>query len=177
MKKHLIASILSLSFLISISGCGGDKTAGNMSFQWEADGRSYIAIAMDEKGTPWVRLNCSYQGKAPEKPIDQEITRDWQRQNTDFYHYELTNLLEEDITLMDMSFRLKKGRNERIYETRGQDGIEKEFSSFVIEQGGSLERRNSWVFGKGQENVLHKIYTAKAGNSTIKIDTHLVYRR
>ena len=78
---------------------------------------------------------------------------------------------------MDMSFRLKKGRNGRIYETRGQDGIEKEFSAFVIEQGGSLERRNSWVFGMGQENVLHKIYTAKAGNRTIKIDTHLVYRR
>ncbi|MDG1890419.1 MAG: hypothetical protein P8L18_03830 [Verrucomicrobiota bacterium] len=160
-----------------IAGCSGDKTAGNMHFQWEADGRSYTAEAMDDQGVPWVRLTCRYLGKAPEQPIEQEISRDWRSQNTDFYHYEMTNLLEEDITLMDMSLRLKKGKGGRIYETRGQPAIEKELSGFVLERGGSLKRRNSWVFGKAGANVLHKIYTARAGDRTIKIDTHLVYQR
>ncbi len=64
-----------------------------------------------------------------------------------------------------------------IYETRPQSEIDKELGETILEIDGKLERRNSWVFGLGNANVLHKIYRARSGGKTILIDTHLVYKR
>ena len=55
--------------------------------------------------------------------MDKPIDRDWKTQNTDFYHYQLVNLVDEPIGRA-LHFRLKTGRGGKIYDTKGVDAIE-----------------------------------------------------
>ena len=163
--------------VVLLSGCSPDKVAGNIEVDWEKDERSYTAIVKDDGGTERVRLECQYVGKAPEEPVETEINRNWSTDDTDFYHYKLVNLTDKPIELVHVSFRLKEGKGGKIYDTKDQKAIEKDWGSAVISANGDLSRRNAWTWGKGTENVLHKIYLAKSDGQSFQIDTQLVYRR
>ena len=163
--------------VVLLSGCSRDKVAGNIEVDWEKDERSYTAIVKDDGGTERVRLECQYVGKAPEEPVETEISRNWSTDDTDFYHFKLVNLTDKPIELKQVSFRLKKGKEEKVYEIKNQKAIESDWGSAVIAPNGDLSRRNAWTWGKGKENVLHKIYLATSDGQTFQIDTQLVYRR
>jgi hypothetical protein len=49
-------------------------------------------------------------------------------------------------------------------------------NSSVLESKGTLERKNSWVWGKFNPDVLHKIYHAKADGEEFLIDVHLTFK-
>ena len=163
--------------VVLLSGCSRDKVAGNIEVDWEKDERSYTAIVKDDGGTERVRLECQYVGKAPEEPVGTEISRNWSTDDTDFYHFTLVNLTDKPIELKQVSFRLKKGKEGKVYEIKNQKTIELDWGSAVIAPNGDLSRRNAWTWGKGKENVLHKIYLATSDGQTFQIDTQLVYRR
>ena len=163
--------------VVLLSGCSQDKVAGNIEVDWEKDERSYMAIVKDDGGTERVRLECQYVGKAPEEPVETEISRNWSTDDTDFYHFKLVNLTDKPIELKQVSFRLKKGKEGKVYEIKNQKTIELDWGSAVIAPNGDLSRRNAWTWGKGKENVLHKIYLATSDGQTFQIDTQLVYRR
>jgi len=174
--RKILRYTVAIIFLIALTGCG-DKLAGDIKVEWEADKRSYKAVVKDDDGTARVQLVCQYVGKAPEEPVDTVIRRNWQTQDTDFYHYKLVNLTDKPIELMNVSFRLKEGKGEKIYDTKGQTAIDSDWGAHIIPPGESLSRRNSWVYGIREENVLHKIYTAKTEGVAFKIDTQLVYNQ
>ena len=177
MMKHILkAMVLVLSGLF-LAACGGDHYEANMTYQWSADRRSYKATAVDNSGRPCVEVVCHYLGKAPAEPMDKPIDRDWKTQNTDFYHYQLVNLVDEPIELRALHFRLKTGRGGKIYDTKGVDAIETELGGSVIHPHQLLERHNSWVFGKANENTLHKIYEAYIGSEMLRVDVPLVFSR
>ena len=58
-----------------------------------------------------------------------------------------------------------------------QAAIDKDWGGHLIQPKETLTRRNAWVWGKAKENVLHKIYTARAGGKSFQVDTQLVYKR
>ena len=87
------------------------------------------------------------------------------------------NLTDKPIELMSVSFRLKEGKGEKIYDTKGQAAIDSDWGAHIIPPGESLSRRNSWVYGIREENVLHKIYAARTEGVSFKIDTQLVYNQ
>ena len=160
-----------------IAGCSGDKLAGDIEVEWEVDERRYKAIVKDDEGTAQVQLVCQYVGKAPEEPVDTIVRRNWKVEDTDFYHYQLVNLTDKPIELVNVSFRLKKGKGGKIYDTKTQAAIDKDWGGHIIPPRGKLTRRNSWVWGKEDENVLHKIYLARSSGKSFEIDTQLVYKR
>ena len=175
-KSLFKATLLVLSGIF-LAACGGDHYEANMTYQWSADRRSYKATAVDNSGRPCVEVVCHYLGKAPVEPIDKPIDRDWKTQSTDFYHYQLVNLVDEPIELRALHFRLKTGRGGRIYDTKGVDAIETELGGSVIQPHQFLERHNSWVFGKASQNTLHKIYEAYVGSERLRVDVPLVFSR
>jgi hypothetical protein len=98
-------------------------------------------------------------------------------EDTDFYHYQLVNLTDQPIELVNVSFRLKEGKDGKIFDTKTQAAIDQDWGGHVIPARGKLTRRNAFVWGKGDENVLHKIYLAKTDGKSFEIDTQLVYKR
>ena len=88
-----------------LAACGGDHYEANMTYQWSADRRSYKATA-DNRGAlvRWFVIISV----APAEPMDKPIDRDWKTQNTDFYHYQLVNLVDEPIELRALHFRSKQ---------------------------------------------------------------------
>ena len=109
--------------------------------------------------------------------MDTIVRRNWKVEDTDFYHYQLVNLTDKPIELVNVSFRLKKGKGGKIYDTKTQAAIDKDWGGHIIPPRGKLTRRNSWVWGKGDENVLHKIHLARSNGKSFEIDTQLVYKR
>jgi len=176
MKTKSIFGMMALAILVS-SGCSGDKMAGDIEVEWDADERSYKAVVNDADGTARVQLVCQYVGKAPEEPIEPPVSRDWKMEDTDFYHYQLVNLTDQPIELVNVSFRLKEGKGGKIFDTKTQSAIDQDWGGHVIPARGKLTRRNAFVWGKGDENVLHKIYLAKTDGKSFEIDTQLVYKR
>lgn len=177
LKKPGLLFFSSISMVLLLFGCSGDKLAGDIDVEWEADERSYKAIVKDDEGTARVQLICQYVGKAPEEPLDTEVRRNWKMNDTDFYHYQLVNLTDEPVELVNVSFRLKNGKGGKIYDTKTQVAIDKDWGGHIIPARGKLSRRNAFVWGKSDENVLHKIYLAKSGGNSFEIDTQLVYKR
>ena len=167
-----------MCLILGIIGCSNDKLAGDINVTWDPDGRSYKAIVNDKDGNQCVQLVCKYVGKKPEEPIDPiKMTRNWRVNDTDFYHYKLINLTDHPIELVNVSFRLKKGKGGKIYDTKTQQAIDEDWGGHIISARGHLLRRNAFVWGKGDENVLHKIYLAKSDGKSFEIDTQLVYKR
>ena len=175
--KSIIVSVLAGVLGLFISGCSGDDLAGNIDVTWESDERSYKAIVKDNDGIARVQLVCQYVGKKPQEPLDQNMTRDWKSSDTDFYHYQLVNLTDDPVELVNVSFRLKEGKGGKIFDTKTQVAIDKDWGGHIIPARGKLSRRNAFVWGKGDENVLHKIYLAKSAGKSFEIDTQLVYKR
>ena len=168
--------VLAMGVLV-LAGCSGDKLAGNIDVEWDADKRSYKAMVKDEVGDVRVQLICQYVGKEPEEPVEETISRDWKRNDTDFYHYKMVNLTDEPVELTSVSCRLKTGKKGKIYDVKGQDQIDKDWGGHVIPPRGNLTRRNAFVWARGKANVLHKIYQAKSAGQQFDIDTQLVYKR
>lgn len=160
-----------------MAGCSGDKLAGDIEVEWEENKRSYKAIVKDEAGTARVQLICQYVGKQPEAPVEETISRDWNKNDTDFYHYKMVNLTDEPVELMSVSFRLKTGKQGKIYDVKGQGQIDTDWGGHIIPPRGNLTRRNAFVWARGQGNVLHKIYLAQSAGQQFEIDTQLVYKR
>ena len=177
MNSRAVSIVAILGLSLSLGCFRSEHVTGRMDIQWESDGRSYQAIVFNESDQPVVEVRCRYLGKKPEEPIAKPISRDWMQSDTDFYHYELINTSAAAVELLDVSYRLKYGKSGKVYETRGQSRIEDELGGFVIDIGSKLTRRNSWVFGNGKENVMHKIYRAKTEGGVFYIDIHLVYER
>ena len=162
---------------VSLVGCSEYKLAGDINVDWDKDGRSYKAIVNDEDGNACVQLVCQYIGKKPEEPLDHNITRDWKTEDTDFYHYKMINLTDKPIELVNVSFRLKTGKDGKVFDTKTQKAIDRDWGGHIIPSRGSLTRRNSIVWGKKDENILHKIYLARTNGNKFEIDTQLVYKR
>jgi len=178
MMKQVFKFVLMTALGLGMSGCSGDKLAGDIDITWQTDGRSYKAIVNSSDGTACVQLTCEYVGKKPEEPLGHiKLTRDWKTSDTDFYHYQMENLTDQPIELVNVSFRLKEGKSGKIYDTKTQIDIDKDWGGHIIPARGILSRRNAFVWGKGDENVLHKIYLAKTGEKSFEIDTQLVYKR
>lgn len=167
-----------LAAVLVLAGCSNsDQVMGNIEYTWNEDGRSYTAIVRDDEDNDMMKLKCTYVGKKPEKPVDTVIRRDWKTEDTDFYHYTLENLINQEIELINVSFRLKHGKGGKVYDTKTQAAIDKDWGGHLIQPKETLTRRNAWVWGKAKENVLHKIYTARAGGKSFQVDTQLVYKR
>ena len=174
--KTYVTLVMTILGILVISGCSGDKLAGDIKIEWDGD-RSYKAIVKDDDGTERVQLDCQYIGKGPEQPMKTPIDRDWKVSDTDFYHITMVNLTDHPIELVNVSFRLKEGKGGKIYATKTQTEIDKSWGAHVLPPRGQLNRRNAIVWGKGKANVLHKIYLAKTEGKSFKIDIPLVYKR
>lgn len=147
-----------------------------MSFDWSSDKRSYTAISKTKEGREMVKVECQYIGIKPEGKLDEPISRDYRHNPTDFYNYKLINLTDNLITLESVDYRFDRGQYKKIFQRKGKSEIADYMNGNVLEKGGSLERRNSWVWGKYNPDVLHKIYHAKSDGKEFLIDVHLTFK-
>mgnify|MGYP004263514931 FL=1 len=163
--------------LALLASCSNSKQSfGNMSFEWGSDKKSYKAIAKTKDGREMVKVECRYVGKKPEGELGEPISRDYRHNPTDFYHYKFTNLTDKTITLESVDYRFDKGQYKKIFQQKTKRDIVDYMNSSVLESKGTLERKNSWVWGKFNPDVLHKIYHAKADGEEFLIDVHLTFK-
>lgn len=163
--------------LALLASCSNSKQSfGNMSFEWGSDKKSYKAIAKTKDGREMVKVECRYVGRKPEGELSEPISRDYRQNPTDFYHYKFTNLTDKTITLESVDYRFDKGQYKKIFQQKTKRDIVDYMNSSVLEAKGTLERKNSWVWGKFNPDVLHKIYHAKADGEEFLIDVHLTFK-
>ena len=153
-----------------------NQNFGNMSFEWDSDKRSYTAIAKTKEGKEMVKVECVYVGKKPDGKLEKPISRDYTRNPTDFYHYKFINLTDKTITLESVDYRFDRGQYKKIFQRKTRRDIADYMNSSVLEPQGTLERKNSWVWGKFNPDVLHKVYHAKAEEEGFLIDVHLNFK-
>ncbi|HJO09875.1 MAG TPA: hypothetical protein QGH16_08485 [Verrucomicrobiota bacterium] len=173
----LIRTNLLLLGLAMLVCCSNSKQSfGNMSFEWSSDKRSYTAIARTKEGNEMVQVECRFVGKKPDGKLEESISRDYRHNPTDFYHYKFINLTDKTITLESVDYRFDRGRYKKIFQRKTRSDIADYMNSNILEPQGTLERRNSWVWGKFNPDVLHKIYHAKADGEELIIDVHLTFK-
>ena len=163
--------------LALLASCSNSKQSfGNMSFEWGSDEKSYKAIAKTKDGREMVKVECRYVGKKPEGELSEPISRDYRQNPTDFYHYKFTNLTDKTITLESVDYRFDRGQYKKVFKQKTRGDIADYMKSSVLESKGTLERKNSWVWGKFNPDVLHKIYNAKVDEEEFLIDVHLTFK-
>ena len=163
--------------LALLTSCSNSKQIfGNMSFEWSSDKRSYTAIAKTKAGKEMVKVDCRYVGKKPDEKMEEPISRDYRVNTTDFYHYKFINLTDKTITLESVDYRFDRGQYKKIFQRKTQRDIADYMNSSILEPKGTLERKNSWVWGKFNPDVLHKIYHARAEGEEFLIDVHLTFK-
>jgi len=163
--------------LALLASCSNSKQSfGNMSFEWSSDKRSYTAIAKTKEGKEMVKVECRYVGKKPDGKLEESISRDYRYNPTDFYHYKFINLTDKTITLESVDYRFDRGQYKKVFKRKTRSDIADYMKSSVLEPKGTLERKNSWVWGKFNPDVLHKIYNAKVDGEEFLIDVHLTFK-
>ena len=166
--------LLGLALLVSCSN--SKQSFGNMSFEWSSDKRSYTAIAKSKEGKEMVQVECRYVGKKPDGKLEESISRDYRHNPTDFYHYKFINLTDKTITLESVDYRFDRGQYKKVFQRKTRSDIADYMKGSAMEPKGALERKNSWVWGKFNPDVLHKIYHAKADGEEFLIDVQLTFK-
>lgn len=159
-------------------GCGPQPRTTGTPAERSARPREYVTTIKSPDGAELAVINCRYLGKKPEEPIEKEITRDWKTQDTDFYHYAITNISEHPIELNKVEYRLAEVRGGQVNKTAAKADIEEEFGAAVIEPGQAVTRRNSWVWGLNEQTrTMHKTYFGRSNKQDVKLNVVLVYRK
>ena len=173
MKKQPIISTplatLVLALALLSAGCpSGDSPDDLADGDWKRDGdREYVTTwSVDE--VPLLEVTLEYHGKQPSLPFDgPKPTYDWKTRNTDFYACTLRNLTDLPIELRSLHFDLDKGTWKK---KNPEDAayLASRWGATRIPPGGSLKRRNTWVWGKADKNMLRKTFGAQVveGNAT-----------
>ena len=153
-----------LSFLLLqfLNGCSLDNSvsADLAQADWiRTNQREFITVwSVDD--IPFIEVTLEYTGKEPDL-LDSGILPDydWKVKNTDFYNCSFRNLTDVPIELVEVYFELEKGkwRNEN---PQRAEHIASRWGSNSIAPHETIQRKNSWVWGKGSENTLNKTYTA-----------------
>ena len=165
---------------VIISGCFGQNKNyyGNVNYEWDSDGKSYTAVVKDRNGEDLIRVDCRHIGNQPNGAIKGGLSRDYRSNHVDFYDYKLTNLTSKSISLESVDYRFDKGRYKKVFKTKSKAEISEYMDGNVLLPNGSLERINSWAWGKFNPDILHKIYHAKiSGGIDFIIDVQLVCKK
>lgn len=143
-----------------LSGCSG-KEKDLAEVDWDRENEREYVATWSVEGTAVLEVTLAYHGKNPELPFaGPEPTYDWRSRDTDFYSCVLRNLTAHPVRLLDVQMELEKGS----YRPEGPQGssyIEKRWQSDVLPPGGSLTRRNTWVWGEDKQNTLYKTFRAE----------------
>ena len=152
-------SFLLLQFLNSCS-LDDSVSADLAQADWMRTNQREFITVWSVNDIPFIEVTLEYTGKEPDL-LDSGILPDydWKVKNTDFYNCSFRNLTDVPIELVEVYFELEKGkwRNEN---PQGAERIASRWGSNSIAPHETIQRKNSWVWGKGSENTLNKTYTA-----------------
>ena len=166
--------------LLVTAGCGSYNSTyyGNITYNWQENLKSYNAIVKDNNNKEIIRIECEYIGNKPKGKIKGGINRDYKKNHVDFYNYKIFNLTKENIKLKKVKYRFDKGQYKKVFSIKNENEISEDLNGNIIFSNSFLERKNSWVWGKFNPDVLHKIYTAETDSGYIfEIDIHLKYQK
>jgi hypothetical protein len=145
--------------------------------EWKTDTRGYVATHRAADAGPMAVVECTYVGKQPDNP-NLSIKRNWKTEDTDFYHYSISNTSTRPIELERVDLNLREVRRGKVYDSKTASEIETEFGTRVIAPGEIITRSNSWVWGmNNQSRTLDKTYVGKLGDRAIRIPVTLRYRK
>ena len=164
MTTRTILAVLLLQALLC--GCSEKRDdLADVSLKQKND-REYVAT-WSVDGIPTLEVELSYHGKEPKLPFDgPEPTYDWKSRDTDFYSCVIRNLTDEPIRLKDVTSEMESGK-QKAAVLHDAEYIKARWGSDVVRPGESLTRRNTWVWGREDHNMLTKTYTAEfAGHNT-----------
>lgn len=154
---------LAILFLgLLLAGCSSGYSPDDLAEgDWKRDGdREYVTTwSMD--GVPLLEVTLQYHGKQPDLPFDgPQPSYDWKSRNTDFYACTLRNLTDLPIELRSLHFDLDLGTWKK---KNPQDStyLAKRWGTTRIPPNGSLNRRNTWIWGKADKNMLRKTFGAE----------------
>ena len=163
--KRVSGPITLISILLLSPGCSEDliEDLATDRTVWEDD-RQYLATWSLEE-VPLLEVKVAYLGKKPDLPFEGvEPTYDWTERNTDFYSIAIRNLTDQPIELTGVQVEMDKGKMKKA--TRyGSSYLLDRWRTTIIPPKGSIKRRNTWVWGKGDRNTLIKTYGAKIVSS------------
>ncbi|MBT3470725.1 MAG: hypothetical protein HOK49_01035 [Opitutae bacterium] len=171
MNTQRILFSYSPSFLLALLfvGCfSGSSTKDLADGDWNRKGDREYVTTWSVDGVPLLEVTLDYVGKQPSLPFDgPKPTFDWNSRNTDFYACTLRNLTDLPIELSSIHFALDRGT----WKKKNPEDISylvSRWGASRILPNGSLKRRNTWVWGKGDNNVLRKTFRAEivAGTTT-----------
>ena len=166
--------------MLLIVGCSSHKKNyyGNVEYEWDSDDKSYTATVRDKAGNDLVQIDCRYIGNKPEGSFQGNMSRDYRSNHVDFYDYKLTNLTDKEISLERVDYRFDRGQYKKIFKRKTKSEISEYMNGNTLDLNGFLERKNSWVWGKFNPDILHKIYHAKvSGGADFVIDVQLTYKK
>jgi hypothetical protein len=164
MKKlefFLIGLVLTL-----VTACSSKKDDLAQS-DWDRQGEREYVATWSVQDIPVIEVTLTYHGKTPSLPFDgPEPSYDWKSRDTDFYSCVLRNLTDYPVQLREVHAEMEKGS---FSSSPPKDSVylAERWGSSVLPPRGSLTRRNTWVWGKGAQNTLHKTFRAEilpAGN-------------
>jgi hypothetical protein len=179
-NHHCLRNVFITVLAMIVFGCSDHKKNyyGNVHYEWDSDGKSYTAIVKDEKGSDLVRVDCRHIGNKPNGEFKGSLSRDYRSNHVDFYDYKLTNLTSKSISLEKVDYRFDRGQYKKIFQTKTKAEISEYMDGNILLPNGSLERINSWAWGKFNPDILHKIYHAKiSGGVNFIIDVQLVCKK
>jgi len=158
MKPRIILAGLLLQALLC--GCSA-KRDDLADVSWtRTNDREYVAT-WSVDGIPTLEVELSYHGKEPKLPFDgPEPTYDWKSRDTDFYSCVIRNLTDEPIRLKDVTSEMESGK-QKAPVLHDAEYIKARWGSDVVRPGASLTRRNTWVWGMEDHNLLTKTYSAE----------------
>ena len=163
-RRFLLAPLLILTAVLLASCDQGSENLATPEWNRQND-REFVATWKVQE-IPVLEVSLSYHGKEPELPFTgPEPGTDWKSRDTDFYSCTLTNLTDRPIQLQSVSLELDKGTPANS-SPRNSAYLSERWGSDTIPPGGSLTRKNTWVWGKGNKNTLTKTYEAVVSPGT-----------
>lgn len=145
-----------------LAGCSSGYSPEDLADgNWKRNGDREYVTTWNMDGVPLIEVTLEYGGKQPNLPFDgPKPTYDWKTRNTDFYACTLRNLTDLPIELRSLHFDLDRGTWKK---KNPEDGsyLAKRWGSTRIPPNGSLNRRNTWIWGKADKNMLRKTFGAE----------------
>jgi len=172
MDKHqtIFFQITTLALCLLLTGCfSGESSPDDLADgDWKRKGDREYVTTWSVDGVPLLEVTLDYLGKQPDLPFDgPQPTYDWKTRNTDFYACTLRNLTDLPIELRSLHFKLDRGTWKK---KNPEDAayLASRWGATRIPPEGTLKRRNTWVWGKADKNMLRKTFGAQImeGNAT-----------
>ena len=111
-----------------------------------------------------IEVKVEYVGKSPKLPFKGPLpSYDWKVKNTDFYNIEIKNLTNSRIRLLKTINIFQFGATGEYLDP---NYISHRYGSSTIPANGSISRKNSWIWGKGEKNKMEKFFWAKFDDPT-----------